>query len=361
MSSEILVDVRNHIAFVTLNRPQALNTLTYGMIKELARLLAVWQKDDQIHAVVIRGAGEKAFCAGGDVRAIHDSFKSGSFDIVTFFADEYRLDHTIHRYAKPIVALMDGIVMGGGMGIAQGVGFRIATDRTRMAMPETAIGLFPDVGASYFLSRLEGAMGIYLGTTGTDLKAPDILAVGLADIYLDTHSVVALDQRLTDINWSDDHERDVEMALNTLASEPIGTTPLEPYINAIDDHFSHETLAGIAISLQRETRPALKDWATQTLSGLTKRSPSAMCVALRQLQRGRKMSLSNCFRMELDMIHEAFYQGDFIEGVRALIVDKDQQPKWNPPDLASVSNASIERFFDSPWDDQEHPLADLKP
>ena len=361
MSDEILVDVRNHIAFVTLNRPQTLNTLTYGMIKGLAQVLEAWQKDDQVNAIVIRGAGEKAFCAGGDVRAIHDGFKSGNFDLVTFFADEYRLDHFIHRYAKPIVALMDGIVMGGGMGIAQGAQFRIATDRTRMAMPETAIGLFPDVGASYFLSRLEGAMGIYLGLVGQHIRASDILRVGLADVYLDTHAVVALEQRLADISWTDDRERDIKMALNTLASEAPGAASIETIVDVIDDHFSHDTVAEMIASLLRETRAPYKDWAAQTLATLAKRSPTAMCVTLEQLRRGRKMSLANCFRMELDMIHEAFYQGDFMEGVRALLVDKDQNPRWNPTELSAVTQASVERFFDSPWDDQEHPLADLKP
>ena len=361
MTYELLADVQGHVAYVTLNRPQALNTLTHGMIKELSRALTAWQKDDRVHAIVMRGAGEKAFCAGGDVRTIHDSYKAGNFDVISFFSDEYRLDHFIHRYPKPIIALMDGIVMGGGMGLAQGASFRIATDRTRMAMPETAIGLFPDVGASYFLSRLEGAMGIYLGLVGQHIKAPDILSVGLADVYLDTHSVVALEQRLQDIAWSDNHERDVEMALNTLASEPPGEAPIAAYAEVIDDHFSHDTVAEIIASLRRETREPFIDWAKHVVDGLAKRSPTAMSVTLEQLRRGRKMSLANCFRMELEMVHEAFFQGDFMEGVRAIIVDKDNQPRWTPPDVASVTQASVDRFFDSPWDHQEHPLADLKP
>lgn len=359
MSTELLVEINNHIAFVTLNRPQALNSLSYGMVKALGELLKKWEHDDSIHAVLVRGAGEKAFCAGGDVRYIYDSFQADSTEHLQFFSDEYQLDHYIHRYPKPYIALMDGIVMGGGMGISQGAKFRIVTDRTRMATPETAIGLFPDVGASYFLSRLEGALGIYLGITGTSIKAPDILYVGLGDLYLDTYSVVALDDRLNDIIWTDDHDRDVEMALNTLASEPAVTPSLEPITDAIDLHFSEPTLAEITASLKNESRTELTDWATQTLAGLEKRSPLMMAVTLEQLHRGRRMSLADCFRMELNLVHACFDQGDFIEGVRALIVDKDQRPRWQPPTLAEVTQSDIDEFFVPRWTPREHPLSAL--
>lgn len=360
MSEELLVDIRNHIAFVTLNRTQALNSLSYSMVKQFGGLLSEWETDDSVHAVLVRGAGEKAFCAGGDVRFIYDSYQSGSTEHLQFFCDEYKLDHQIHRFPKPYIALMDGIVMGGGMGIAQGAQFRIATDRTRMAMPETAIGLFPDVGASYFLSRLEGAMGIYLGITGKDIKAPDILAVGLGDIYLDTYSVVALDDRLKDIEWSDDHERDIEMALNTLASEPLTPAVLAPYTDAIDIHFSEPRLPEIVASLKNESQTSLTDWASQTLAGLEKRSPLMMSVTLEQLHRGRRMSLADCFRMELNMVHACFDQGDFIEGVRALIVEKDQKPRWNPPALDAVTQDDIDSFFVPCWSPPQHPLSVLR-
>lgn len=359
MSTELLVEIHNHIAFVTLSRPQALNSLSYDMVKELAQLLHQWENDDSIHAVLVRGAGDKAFCAGGDVRYIYDSYKADSTEHLQFFCDEYRLDHTIHRYPKPYIALMDGIVMGGGMGISQGAQFRIVTDRTRMAMPETAIGLFPDVGASYFLSRLEGALGIYLGITGASIKAPDILYVGLGDLYLDTYSVVALDDRLNDIVWTDDHDRDVEMALNTLASEPETTPTLEPLAEAIDLHFSEPTLPGIIASLKNESRTELTDWATQTLAVFEKRSPLLMAVTLEQLHRGKRMSLADCFRMELNLVHACFDQGDFIEGIRALIVDKDQRPRWSPLNLADVTSSDIDEFFVPRWSQREHPLRAL--
>ena len=359
MPDELLVEIRNHIAFVTLNRPQALNSLSYGMVKELSARLSEWEQDDSIYAVLVRGAGEKAFCAGGDVRYIYDSFQADRTEHLQFFCDEYQLDHRIHRYPKPYVVLMDGIVMGGGMGISQGAQFRIVTDRTRMAMPETAIGLFPDVGASYFLSRLEGALGIYLGITGASIKAPDILYVGLGDLYLDTYSVVALDDRLNDIVWSEDHHRDIEMALNTLASELIATPTLEPFSDAIDLHFSEPSLAVIIASLKNESRTELTDWTMQTLAGLEKRSPLLMAVTLEQLHRGKRMSLADCFRMELNLVYACFDQGDFIEGIRALIVDKDQRPRWQPPTITEVTQGDIDEFFVPRWSPRDHPLSAL--
>ena len=360
MTTELLVEIQNHVACVTLNRPQALNTLSYGIVKALAAKLDEWERDDSIHAVLVRGAGEKAFCAGGDVRYLYQSFQSGSEEHLQFFCDEYQLDHQIHRYSKPYIALVDGIVMGGGMGISQGAQFRIVTDRTRMAMPETAIGLFPDVGASYFLSRLDGAMGIYLGLTGKSIKAPDILAAGLGDLYLDTYSVVALDERIKDIAWTDDHERDMSMALNTLASEPEAAATLEPFADAIDQHFSEPALPAIIASLKTETQPELAEWAAQTLASLEKFSPLMLSVTLEQLHRGRRMSLADCFRMELNMVHACFDQGDFMEGVRALLIDKDQRPKWKPPTLDEVTQGDIDEFFVPRWSPREHPLAALQ-
>ena len=202
--------------------------------------------------------------------------------------------------------------------------------------------------------------GIYLGISGKDLKAPDILAVGLGDIYLDTYSVVALDDRLKDIVWTDDRDRDIEMALNTLASEPTAPATLEPFVDAIDIHFSEPTLPGIIASLKNESRTELTDWANQTLAVLEKRTPLLMAVTLEQLHRGRRMSLADCFRMELNLVHACFDQGDFIEGVRALIVDKDQWPRWRPPILTDVMQSDIDEFFTPRWSPREHPLSALR-
>lgn len=323
---ELQVDVRNGVATVTLNRPEALNALSLGMLEDLAAHLDDWEKDNGVRLVVLRGAGEKAFCAGGDVRALHDSFKAGQRGHHRFFEIEYALDYRIHTYPKTIVAVMDGIVMGGGMGISQGAGVRIVGDRTRMAMPETAIGLFPDVGGSYFLSRLEGRLGAYLGLVGPTLRAADAIYCGLADVNVGVPAASEIEQ-------------------------------LRP---AIDRHFGHGSVAAIIASLEGENRPEFREWAAKTLDALSKKSPTMLAVTLEQLRRGARMSLADCFRMELNLVHGSFAQGDFIEGIRALIVEKDSRPRWRPERLSEVTESSVAAFFAPRWQGAQHPLASLQ-
>ena len=324
---ELLVEVRNGVATVTLNRPEALNALTLDMCKGLASRLDEWERDGSVRMVVLRGAGEKAFCAGGDLRALYNSFKAGSGGQHEFFEVEYALDYRIHTYPKAIVAVMDGIVMGGGMGISQGAKVRIVGDRTKMAMPETTIGLFPDVGGSYFLSRLPGRLGVYLGLAGPTLRAADAIYCGLADLYVGANP------------------------------QPAELEALRP---AIDRHFSHGSVPEIIASLESEERPEFGEWAEKTLQALAKRSPTMLAVTLEQLKRGANLSLADCFRMELNMIHGCFEQGDFIEGIRALIVEKDNQPRWRPEHLAEVTPAGVEAFFAPRWKGAQHPLAKLQ-
>jgi enoyl-CoA hydratase/carnithine racemase len=360
MDKEILFETRNHVGFVTLNRPAVLNALSYSMILEMHAQLREWAEDPSIYAVVVRGAGDKAFCAGGDVRAVHASFTPSSSAHRDFFASEYRLDYFIHRYPKPYVALMDGIVMGGGMGIAQGASLRVVTDRTRMAMPEVGIGFFPDVGASYFLSRLPGALGAYLGLTGTPIRAADALYAGLADVYLAHEALDDLDTALAMLRWSRDHfadVRDVVRVLGTASSPEPTLAALRP---AIDAHFSRRDIRAVIRSLQSESRPTYDEWARQTLKLMATRSPLMMAVTARQLERGRAMDLPDCFRMELCMVLHCFEQGDFREGVRALLVDKDNAPRWNPAQIEDVTEEMIAAFFRDPWAGSTHPLADLE-
>jgi enoyl-CoA hydratase/carnithine racemase len=317
---ELAAAIRAGVATVTLNRPAALNALSFDMLKGLADWLDAWEDDARVHTIVLRGAGDKAFCAGGDVRALYDSSKSGGSLHHEFFVVEYALDYRIHTYPKPIVAVMDGIVMGGGMGISQGARLRIVGDRTKMAMPETTIGLFPDVGGSYFLSRVPGKLGAYLGLVGPTLRAADTIYCGLADIYIG-------------------------------AGTPAGSE-LEALRPAIDEHFAHESLEAIAASLESERRAQFREWAARTREALAKRSPTMLAVTLEQLKRGATMSLADCFRMELNIIHGCFAQGDFIEGIRALIVEKDNRPRWQPA-------SSVDAFFAPRWTPGEHPLASL--
>jgi enoyl-CoA hydratase/carnithine racemase len=324
---ELLAEVRAQVATVTLNRPAALNALSYEMLRGLRAWLDAWEKDERVRMIVLRGAGDKAFCAGGDIRALYASHKAGNPGHRDFFEIEYSLDYRIHTYPKTIVAVMDGIVMGGGMGIAQGASVRIVGDRAKMAMPETAIGLFPDVGGSHFLSRVPGKLGLYLGLAGPTLGAADALYCGLADLHV--------------------------------GADPLPAPELEALRPAIDEHFAHDSVAAIVASLHGEKRPGYAAWAAKTLTALDKRSPMMLCVTLEQLRRGARLPLAECFRMELNLIHGCFEQGDFVEGIRALIIEKDNEPHWNPGRLEDVKRSGVDAFFRPRWTPGRHPLASL--
>ena len=326
MSAELLSAVRGHVATVTLNRPGALNALSFGMLEELTRLLDAWEHDDRVRTIVLRGAGDRAFCAGGDVRALREGFMAGSRLHHEYFAVEYALDYRIHTYPKTIAALIDGIVMGGGMGLSQGARLRIVGSRTRMAMPETAIGLFPDVGGSYFLSRAPGKLGIYLGLAGPTIGAADAIYCGLADLDV---------------------------------SQAPGTPELAALRPAIDQHFAHATVEAIVASLEGEQRAEYRDWAARTRAALAKCSPTMLAVTLEQLTRAAKLSLADCLRMELNLVHGCFDQGDFVEGIRALLVEKDNRPRWHPASLAEVTREAVDRFFAPRWTAAQHPLATI--
>jgi enoyl-CoA hydratase/carnithine racemase len=309
---EILAGIRSGVATVTLNRPQALNALTLGMLDALTDWFDAWERDERVRMILLRGAGEKAFCAGGDIRALHDAFKAHA-EVHRFFEVEYTLDERIYGYPKPVVALIDGVVMGGGMGLAQGARLRLVGERTKMAMPETSIGLFPDVGGSYFLSRLPGKLGVYLGLVGPTLRAADAIYCGLADQYV--------------------------------GIAPMGEPELANLRPAIERHFGQASIEAIVASLEGERDPAYADWARKSLERLAKSSPTMLKVTLEQVRRGASLDLAGCFRMERSLIRASFEQGDFIEGIRALIIEKDNAPRWKPPTLGEVQPASVERFF----------------
>jgi len=357
---ELLAVVRNGVATVTLNRPAALNALTLGMIRGLAAWMEAWAVDNRVKVIVFRGAGEKAFCAGGDVRALYEGWKAGRTDLLDFFATEYALNYRIHTYPKPIVAVMDGIVMGGGMGLAQGAALRIATDKTKMAMPETTIGLFPDVGGSWFLSRTPGQLGTYLGLVGNTIRASDAIYANLADTYMPPESLARLDEMLENVVAKAPRPRgaleEVKTKLGAEPKEP-GELPLQR--KAIDMIFGLPSPAAIAAALG-DTDYGLGEWPDKTLAALAKRSPTMLAVTQEQLHRGRQSTLADIFRMELGMVATALEYGDFMEGVRALLVDKDNAPKWKAPALDRVPVADVDRFFAPRWPGAAHPLASLK-
>ncbi|WP_219407117.1 enoyl-CoA hydratase/isomerase family protein [Pseudomonas sp. Colony2] len=345
VQDEVLAHVRNHIGHLTLNRPTGLNALTLDMVRSLSRHLQAWADDPQVHAVVLRGAGEKAFCAGGDIRSLYDSFKSGDTLHEDFFVEEYALDLAIHNYRKPVLALMDGFVLGGGMGLVQGADLRVVTDRSRLAMPEVAIGYFPDVGGSYFLPRISGELGIYLGVTGVQIRAADALYCGLADWYLDSTRLADLDQRLDRLEWHDSPLKDLQGLLASLAVQQLPDAPLAALRPAIDHFFALPDVPSIVEQLQQVTVADSHDWALTTASLMQTRSPLAMAVTLQMLRGGRHLPLEQCFALELHLDRQWFARGDLIEGVRALLIDKDKTPRWNPPTLQALEADHVESFF----------------
>lgn len=345
LQQEVLADVRNHIGHLTLNRPAGLNAITLNMVRSLTEQLQAWADDPQVYAVVLRGAGEKAFCAGGDIRSLYDSFKNGDSLHQDFFVEEYALDLSIHHYRKPILALMDGFVLGGGMGLVQGADLRVVTERSRLAMPEVAIGYFPDVGGSYFLPRIPGELGIYLGVTGVQIRAADALYCGLADWYLDSTKLADLDQKLDQLQWQDSPLKDLQGVLAKLAVQQLPDAPLAALRPAIDHFFALPDVQSIVEQLQQVTVANSHEWALTTANLMQTRSPLAMAVTLEMLRRGRRLRLEQCFALELHLDRQWFERGDLIEGVRALIIDKDKSPRWNPSTLHGLDPSHVESFF----------------
>jgi enoyl-CoA hydratase/carnithine racemase len=341
----VLASVRNRVGHLTLNRPEGLNALNLPMVRLLCRHLWAWAEDPEVVAVVIRAAGEKAFCAGGDIRMLYESHAAGDNQHELFLEEEYALDEYLHGYAKPVLALMDGFVLGGGMGLAQAASLRIITERTRMGMPEVGIGFFPDVGGSYFLPRLPGELGTYLGITGRHVRAADALYAGLADYCLPSERIAELDSALDNLDWSYAPRENLHQLLAGLATERIPGSELKAFRQAIDRHFALPDISAIRQSLLAEDCPEFRDWAEETVRLLDSRSPLAMAVTLELLRRGRHLSLADCFALELHLDYQWFDKGDLMEGVRALIIDKDKNPRWNPPTLAELTQQRVLSFF----------------
>ena len=357
--SEVLSEVRGQVGFITLNRPRALNALSLGMVRELMGTLLAWQHDEKVLAVAIRGSNKEgpfgAFCAGGDIRFLHQAGSQGNPQLEDFFTEEYALNHLIHNYGKPYIAFMDGIVMGGGMGISQGAALRVVTERTKMAMPETAIGLFPDVGGGYFLSRCPGRTGEWLALTGDTIGAGDAIAVGLADGCLPSDQQAPLWEALGTQQFVSGAAVKEYVAINMIAKEANATSTMAE----IDQYFALPTVGEIVQALES----ASSDWARTTAATLRKRSPLMLHVVLEQIRRARAMGLADDLRMERDMVRHCFYlragQSETVEGIRALAVDKDHAPKWNPARIEDVTPDMVAPFFASPWPVHAHPLVSL--
>jgi enoyl-CoA hydratase len=340
-TEEIAFRRRGALAEVEMTRPKALNALTLDMIEAFDPQLRAWAEDPEVHAVAIHGTGEKAFCAGGDVRAVWKAGKAGGDLTRRFFWEEYSLNRRIHAFPKPYVALIDGITMGGGVGLSVHGSHRVAGDRTLVAMPETAIGFFPDVGATWVLPRLEGEIGLYMALTGARLKAADALYAGFATHYVPEDRADQLLPALAAADWSGDPRSDVDHVLNGLKDRP-GEPPLMQHREAIDRCFGQDSLEDIFRALEREGT----DWAQDTLETLHKRSPTSMKLAFAALRRGAELDFDACMTMEYRLSQFCMADHDFYEGIRAVLVDKDHAPSWQPATAAEVDDARIARAFD---------------
>lgn len=344
MSDEILFEKKNGLGLITLNRPKALNALNYSMIKLMHKTLKDWEGDHEVLAVLVKGEGEKAFCAGGDIRSIYESITSGSDEHAHFFRDEYALNEYIYAYSKPYIALMNGYVMGGGMGISQGASFRVVTERSKISMPEVAIGYFPDVGASYFLSKCPGSIGEYLALTGVTLDSEDALYANLADWLLPSSNIPAFLEQLEQLNANTPaSEQLVKILLNLGARNTPLNASLESKCDVIDAIFCLGTVEKIIDALS-QAAPNGNAWISETAELMKKRSPIAMVGARETVHRGKHLSISECFSMELALSTRWIEVGDFVEGIRALIIDKDNSPKWAFT-LPELTEQKIQKLF----------------
>lgn len=330
---EIRFERMGRAGVVTMTRPQALNAITHRMIRALSRALDVWEADPSIDLVLLKGEG-RAFSAGGDIMAVYEGGKAGE-PPVEFFADEYRLNARIPRFPKPYISLIDGIVMGGGVGLSFHGSHRVLTENAQFAMPEVGIGFFPDVGGSHLLPRLKGGFGMYLALTGERIRCGDALWSGLA-----THAIKAADQ--ADIVQRLTETGDVEAVLPRHTVRPEAETG-QAVLEAIARHFSKDTLAAIVASLEAEATN--DEFASKTLATIAQRSPTSLNVAFRQIRAGRSLSMDDCMRMEFRILVRMLQGHDFYEGIRAAIVDKDRQPKWRPAGLGSVAPDDVDPYF----------------
>jgi enoyl-CoA hydratase len=337
---DILFERRGAAGVVILNRPQALNAVSHEMVRTLAQLLAQWENDPGVTRVIVTADGERAFSAGGDLRALYDLGRAGRYEeALAYFRDEYSLNTQIKRYRKPYVSLIDGIVMGGGVGISVHGSHRVAGDRFGFAMPEVGIGFFPDVGATWFLPRLPGELGTYCALTGARLDAADGTAAGIA-----THRVASA--RLPELGEALCTAVPVGALLAAFA-EPAGKGPVASAQAAVDRLFRFGRAEDILAALDAEAVQDGTDAAFAFASAATIRtkSPISLKIALAQMRRGPTLDFVGCMQCEFRIVSRVVLGHDFYEGVRAVIVDKDQAPRWLPPTLEDVSDAEVEGHF----------------
>lgn len=346
--NETIIERRGAVGIIRLNRPKALNSLTLGMVRAISAALDDFAADPAIVSVVVQGEGERGFCAGGDIRAFYESGKAQDGGAEIFLREEFRLNHQISRYRKPYVALMDGITMGGGVGISSHGRHRVVTERTRFAMPETGIGYFPDVGSTWLLPRTPGESGTWLGLTGLDVAAADVLYAGLADFQISSFRLPQIIEVLSTLQRAST-SADVDAVLRNLSERP-GESRLQANAAVIDRSFVFNSVEEIMAALAREEG----EFARETLRVLLTRSPTSLTLALRLLRLGRQSrTLAECLNREVAAVTQILQTPDFYEGIRAAVIDKDRNPQWAPATIAALDPQVIEPFFKQP----EPPLA----
>lgn len=339
----VLTDVKNRVGWISLNRPKALNSLNVEMVKIIFRQLQKWKNDEDVSLVCITGEGTKGLCAGGDMKALYELRDKNVQQVaLEFFSIEYQMDLLIYQYPKPVLVLMDGIVMGGGVGISAGCSHRIVTENTKWSMPEMNIGFFPDVGASYFLGKMPGQSGRYLALTSAIIKAEDVLYTGGADYLVTSSNFPKLKEDILNHHWK---QSTVGAELNGLIQQyteaSAAEAPLQIHQEKINKHFGFDTVEQILASLEKSEG----QWEAETRKILLEKSPLSLKVTHSQLQKGKTMSLADCFKMEMALSMNFMENEDFYEGVRSVLVDKDRSPKWKYNVLEQIPEEQVARFF----------------
>lgn len=353
------------VGVATLNSPATLNSLTLDMIDLLGPQLDAWRDDPQLVCVVIRGSGDRAFCAGGDIQALQQAINENQAagEVVnnypeTFFEREYRLDYALHCYPKPVVVLGGGVVMGGGLGIFAGGSVRVVTPKSRIALPEITIGLFPDAGASWLLSQLPSGQAAFLGLTGSHLNGGDALACGLGTHAVAIDTLHSIPELLASVAWSADaqaHQEQAGAAVQELGARAGGVElPVAELLNVTKDI---SLGAGLEPMAALRAQAGTSDWIDKGLKTMNAGCPTSLAVVCEQLRRVRSMSLSECFQMEMIIAAQCARHDDFAEGVRALLVDKDNNPQWTYATLDDVPQSHVDAHFTAPW--PVNPLNDI--
>ncbi len=355
------------IGIATLNSEKSLNALSLPMVESLLPQLTQWRDDPQIAAVILEGSGQKAFCAGGDIRDLYKAMAETPDDyadyVQSFFTHEYKLDYLIHTFGKPFMVWANGIVMGGGLGLMAGASHRIVTETSRIAMPEITIGLYPDVGGTYFLNHMPAGCGMFLGLTGASINATDAKHVNLADYFVsDARKQDVLDELLV-TRWGDSgalNKKKLNDVLQKFENETRSAMPsgnIRNHQALIEDVTSHDSVEGIVnaiLAVETEDK-----WLSRAKASLANGSPVTAHIVFRQLQKGESFSLADCFRLELGVSVQCGRHGEFAEGVRALLIEKDNNPAWKYASVEEVESSFIDELFSSPWSAEAHPLKDL--